>query len=178
MSTLPVQMPPAKGGDDERREGPREFDLEWNDPEPDVQFGPITITPQREGSYDQDRHIGRNSVRRVKVVKVDDSGPIQRVTVTGLADEEFELPLRGQGHGLSGVPPVGSVGYAYLANGRPDQAFIRGLEHPDYRPKDRAEGEVVIYAKAGQSIDMNENGDVNIKPKAGSDYSSNPVIEV
>jgi phage baseplate assembly protein V len=125
-------------------------------------------------SYYADTHIGRGVMRRVEVVEVDDTGPIQKVTVMGLADEFYELPLRGQPHGLTSVPKVGSVGYLMLANGRPDQAFLMGLEHPDDRPTGRAEGEATMYATPGQRVDMDKDGNVAIRSAAGGVVHINP----
>lgn len=113
-------------------------------------------------------------VRRVEVVKVDDSKPIQMVTVMGLADEYFELPYRGQGHGLTSVPKVGAIGYAFLVNGRPDQAMLFGLEHPDDRPKNLESGEATMYATPGQKVEMKSNGDVLIKSAGGAKIHLNP----
>jgi len=113
-------------------------------------------------------------VRRVEVVKVDDRDGVQKVTVMGLADEYFELPYRGQGHGLTSVPKVGAVGYAFLANGRPDQAILMGLEHPDDRPKERQEGEAVMYATPGQKLEMDKDGNTIIKSAAGGIVHINP----
>ncbi len=118
-------------------------------------------------SYDADVDASRNVMRRVEVVEVDDTGPIQKVTVVGLADEYFELPLRGQPHGLTTVPQVGAVGYLFLGNGRPDQAFLMGLEHPDERPNERVEGESIMYAKKKQRVELDDNGDILMKSPEG-----------
>ena len=125
-------------------------------------------------AYDQDQHIGRSFSRRVKVIKVVDTEKIQRITVSGLDGEEFELPLRGQPFGLTGVPPVGSVGYLYSANGRPDQGFLSDMEHPDHRPRNREDGETVVYGKAGQKIVLDKNGNVITTPGAGGIVHINP----
>ncbi len=50
-----------------------------------------------------DSHIGRNAMRRVKVVEVDDKDGVQKVTVQGLKGEYFKMPYRGQPHGMSSV---------------------------------------------------------------------------
>lgn len=125
-------------------------------------------------SYIADNDIGRNVMRRVEVIKVDDSGPVQMVTVMGLADEIFDLPLRGQPHGLTTVPPVGSIGYVMMAGGRPDQAFLMGLEHPEQRPNNREPGESILYATPGQRVDMDKNGNVLIKSASGGVVHINP----
>lgn len=124
--------------------------------------------------FDADLHIARNLARRVEVVEVDDSGPIQTITVVGLADEYFTLPLRGQPFGLSGVPPVGSVGYLFAANGRLDQGFLTNMEHPDHRPRDLASGACQLYGKAGQSILHDEHGNVIVRPGPGGIVDINP----
>jgi len=113
-------------------------------------------------------------MRRVEVIKVDDREGVQKVTVMGLADEVFELPYRGQGHGLTSVPKVGSVGYAFLVNGRPDQAVLTGLEHPDDRPKNLESGESTMYATPGQKVEMKSNGDVLVRSAGGGKIHLNP----
>ncbi len=134
-----------------------------------VEIRPMGTDP---APFAADHHLGRNLMRRVEVIAVDDTGPIQMVTVKGLADEEYKLPLRGQGFGMTSVPPVGSLGYLYAANGRPDQAFLMGLEHPEHRPRDRKEGETVLYALLGTLIEMTDDGDVLIKTPGT--FHSNP----
>jgi len=125
-------------------------------------------------NFRADKHIPRNMCRRVEVVEVDDSGPIQTITVLGLADEYFTLPLRAQPFGLSGVPPVGSVGYLFAANGRLDQGFLLNMEHPSYRPRDLASGACRMYGQAGQSITQDEHGNTIIKPAPGGIVDINP----
>lgn len=114
-----------------------------------------------------DGHIGRSAMRRVKVVEVDDTGPIQMITVQGLKGEFFKFPYRGQPHGMTSFPTVGSVGYVFLASGRPDQAFLMGLEDPQLRPKSRVEGETVVYAKEGQTAEFDSNGNILLKSPNG-----------
>lgn len=118
-------------------------------------------TSAREITLVADAHIGRSAIRRVEVTAVDDSGPLQMVTVRGLDGETYTAPM-GQMFGLSSVPPIGSVGYAFMGNGRPDQAFLLGVEDPTLRPGGRADGEVILYGKEGQFVGMNANGDLVI----------------
>ncbi len=125
-------------------------------------------------SYNADVDIGRGVIRRVEVISVDDSEGIQKVRVQGLADEIFELPLRGQAHGMTSVPKVGAVGYAFLVGGRPDEAFLMGLEHPDDRPKNLASGESTMYATPGQKVEMKANGEVIIRSVNGQPVHINP----
>jgi len=123
-------------------------------------------------SYDGDLN---SVVRRVEVVKVDDRDGVQKVTVMGLADEYFELSYRGQGHGLTSVPKVGAVGYAFLANGRPDQAILMGLEDPNTRPKERQEGEAVMYGGNDQVVEHKANGDTILKTPNGVFHVNPPA---
>ena len=103
-------------------------------------------------TYAADRHIGRNVLRRVEVVEVDDTGPQQLVTVKGLPGELMLLPYRAQYFGASGNPPPGSDGLALLIGGRPDQAVLIGIEHQDHRPKNIGVGEKVLYNAHGDII--------------------------
>jgi len=114
-----------------------------------------------------DSHIGRSAMRRVKVVEVDDRDGVQKVTVQGLKGEFFKMPYRGQPHGMSSVPTVGMVGYLFMANGRPDHAFLMGLEDPALRPKDKVQGETRIYAKKGQQVEMDDDGNIIITSPNG-----------
>jgi phage gp45-like len=107
-----------------------------------------------------DAHIGRSVMRRVKVVEVDDADGIQKVTVQGLKGEYFKMPYRGQPHGMSSVPEVGMVGYVFMASGRPDQAFLMGLEDPELRPKDKVGGETRIYGKHENLAEFDDNGNI------------------
>ena len=103
-------------------------------------------------TYAADRHIGRNVLRRVEVVEVDDTGPQQLVIVKGLAGEIMRLPYRAQYFGASGNPPPGSDGLALLIGGRPDQAVLIGIEHQDHRPRNIGVGEKVLYNAHGDII--------------------------
>jgi phage gp45-like len=83
------------------------------------------------------------------------------VTVRGLDGEQYTAPS-GQVFGLTSSPPVGSVGYAFAGNGRPDQAFLLNLEHPDFRPVGQDPGAVKLYGQAGQFIGMGSDGNLVI----------------
>lgn len=125
--------------------------------------------------YHADRNLGRNVIRRVEVVAVDDTGEIQKVTCVGLADEYFDLPLRGQPHGLTGVPRVGAIGYVFMSNGRADQAFLLSLEHPEDRPTSRADGETTMYASQKQEVYMDKNGNTRANTPNGIFYINSDV---
>ncbi|ADJ23045.1 Mu-like prophage protein GP45-like protein [Hyphomicrobium denitrificans ATCC 51888] len=116
--------------------------------------------------FHADRHAGRGMVRRVEVIEVDDKGESQIVTMKGLADEIFKISMRGQGHGLTGVPRVGAIGHLFLAGGRPDQAFVLNLEHPDDRIKGKDPGATTIYSSGGKNVEIRSpaGGEVHINP--------------
>lgn len=105
-------------------------------------------------SYFGDTDIGRNQLRRVEVLEIDDSGGQQVAIVQGLAGEVMKLAYRGQYFGATGVPPVGSDGFAMLVAGRPDQAVFIGIEHPDHRYRNLKPGEKAIYDAHGQVIKL------------------------
>lgn len=117
--------------------------------------------------WEADVHGSRNVMRRVEVVEVVDKGEIQEITVLGLADEEIKLAYRGQPHGLSSVPRKGSVGYLFVGNGRPDEAFIMGMEHPEDRPKNLKSGESVQYGSKKQTCLMDEKGNTILRTPQG-----------
>jgi phage gp45-like len=122
--------------------------------------------------WDADVHAGRSSSRRVKVIEVDDREDIQMATLEGLADEQFKLSYRGQSHGFTSVPKVGAVGYLFMGNGRPDQAFVMGLEHPDDRKKfnNQEPGESTHYGGADQQVKHDKDGNTHIKTPGGIVY--------
>jgi phage baseplate assembly protein V len=113
-------------------------------------------------------------IRRVEVLEVDDKGESQIVTMQGLADEIFKISMRGQAHGLTGYPRKGAIGHIFLAGGRPDQAFVLNLEHPDDRIKNKAEGETVTYGSKGQTITHDKDGNIILKSASGGIVHINP----
>ena len=102
--------------------------------------------------YDADVHAARLAVRRVELVSVKDNDGIQYVVALGHADEQFKDAHRVQPFGFTAHPPKGSHGLALAVNGRPDQTTIIGVEHPDHRQKNLAEGEVAFYDANGQFL--------------------------
>lgn len=105
-------------------------------------------------NYLADWDIGRNTIRRVQVVEIDDDGTQQRAIVTSLAGEEMKMAYRGQYFGATGVPPKGADGFAILIGGRPDQAVFLGIEHKDHRVHPLDSGEKAIYDAHGNVIKL------------------------
>ena len=114
-------------------------------------------------NYFADLDISRNMIRRVQVIEVDDSGSQQLVRVTGLQGEEFRFPYRGQYFGATGVPPVGSDGFAMLIGGRPDQAFLIAIEHKDHRLRDMKSGEKAIYDAHGNVVKLLDGPKIEVE---------------
>lgn len=174
QKTPPEAKEPAKKKEDPRGDEPLELEREpdvWLDEEgrPNIRIRPRERQSQLR-PWQADRHATRNVIRRVKVVEVDDKPEIQEVTVEGLADEEIKLGLRGQPHGLTGNPRKGAVGYLFAANGRPDEGFLYGLEHPEDRVKDAKEGESHQYAAKGQRMAILKNGNLQHHTPKGRLY--------
>lgn len=121
---------------------------------------PTTLTHWKvnEMNFPLDLHNGRNSVRRVTVVDIDDSKPQQTIWAKGLYGEEIRYAYRGQGHGLSTLPPIGSEGFAVSLAGRPEQMFFIEGEHKDHRPTNQAPGDAVLYDAWGNTIKMEQAG--------------------
>jgi phage baseplate assembly protein V len=125
-------------------------------------------------TFRADTHIGRSVMRRVEVLEIDDTGPIQKLTVKGLEGEVFKVAMRGQPHGLTGVPTKGSIGYVYMANGRPDQSFFMAIEDPNLRPKNRQPGETIVYGKQGQKLEQDANGNTIVRSPNGTIHLNPP----
>lgn len=118
-------------------------------------------------SFYADMHAARGMMRRIEVLEVDDTGDSQIVTMQGLADEIFKISMRGQAHGLSGVPRKGAIGHLFLAGGRPDQAFVLNLEHPDDRIKGKDPGATSLYSSGGKNVEVHTgDGIFHVNPPA------------
>lgn len=116
-------------------------------------------------AFAADQHSSRLSTRRAESVTVDDSGEFQRMTGDGYDSEQFKLAHRVQPFGLTSHPPKGSHGLAVLANGRPDQTVLLGVEHPDYRPKNTPEGATKLYDKDGTFVYLDAAGNLHAKTR-------------
>jgi phage baseplate assembly protein V len=104
--------------------------------------------------FDEHDDAIRTLLRRVSVVDVDDSGTQQRLTLEGLASEEFSRVVRSQHFGLSSVPPKGAEGLILAQGGRSDRAHVLGLEHKDHRPRNQEVGDVVLYDAHDNAISL------------------------
>lgn len=94
---------------------------------------------------------------RFQVGEVHDDGETQRIAGRGLAGEKFDGDFalrRLQGHGLSTVPPAGSVGLAVFPFGDRARGYLLGLESAGHRPKNQAAGVSVLYGPGGETVSV------------------------
>lgn len=122
-----------------------------------------------------------NVVVRTRLDETDDSGKQQMMTFRGRRKEKMggkQKVMRLQSYGVSEHPPKGSQGVTTIPGGSPSLAMVMGMEHPDHRPKNLAEGEGKIYdmwggnlykqedkwtiTKGGSSIVMYDDGHIDI----------------
>lgn len=96
----------------------------------------------------------RGMLRRVSVVSVDDSGPQQLLTLSGLSSEQLTKVVRSQPFGFSSVPPPGAEGLLAPQGGRSDRSHVLGLEHPKYRPTGVEVGGTVVYDMHGNAVSI------------------------
>lgn len=95
---------------------------------------------------------------RFQVERVHDEGDVQLLTGRGLAGERFADAfrlVRLQGHGMSTVPPVGSVGLAaFPFGGDRRRGYLLGLENIGSRPKSTPDGGAVLYDNNGNRLTL------------------------
>lgn len=96
-----------------------------------------------------------NTIVRTQFEKVHDDGDQQQIEMLGRKDEryggssgKYGVP-RIQSYGFSSHPPKGSQAITTTLDGNPDKAMVSGGEHPQFRPKNLAEGEFKQYEKWG-----------------------------
>lgn len=109
------------------------------------------------------------SLVRFRVISVDDSGPIQKVTGRGEGGERLENLMRPQPDGLTTVPEVGSLGWAQFAGSR-ERGIVAGLENPDKRPNGQAGGTKIVYGPQGQKFRMTADGSISLEGAQGQSF--------
>lgn len=131
------------------------------------------------GLYDADLNTPRLAIRRAELVETKDSGELQEVTALGYDEEQFKLAHRAQPFGLSSNAPKGSHGVAVVANGRPDQTVLLGMEHPEFRPRNLPEGATKLYDKDGSFVYLDAAGNLfaEVKQKANVKAGSEATVE-
>jgi len=103
-----------------------------------------------------------NLIVRARLKSTDDSGDHQSIIASGRAREQFggqqQGVMRVQVFGFSSHAPANSHGLVLMLGGNPDQAVALGMEHPESRPKDLAEGEAIVYNQRGDKLHLQADG--------------------
>jgi phage gp45-like len=106
-----------------------------------------------------------STITRGKIVSVDDSPRGQLVTIQGYSGETFSGVLRGQPHGFSSNPPIGSIGY-FLRLGSSDRLMAIGYDDAS-RPLGSPSGTSVLYDASGNLLFAKGAAGISIKAVAG-----------
>lgn len=106
--------------------------------------------------YYADTDIGRMALHRGRIVETHDDGDIQLITATGMKGQRFTKVGRNQPFGFSSHAPPRSIGTFLAMNGRPDQVWALGFEHPQHRPRNLDPGFTAVYNAHGDIISLVE----------------------
>ncbi len=108
-----------------------------------------------------DVYDSRATIRRGTVVSVDDTGPVQMVTVqTGPG--AFHTAEVHQGFGHASVPPAdGCTALLFCVGGDPAN-MIAFIANPATRFGGQAQGESVLYDGAGNRVAISSGGTIQI----------------
>lgn len=100
----------------------------------------------------------KSVIGKALIEAVTDSGEIQLVKISGLADEVQSDMERVQDYGLSSNPPSGSEAVVLYVGGNKDHGIVIKTDSGEFRVKELKSGEVCMYSKFGQTILLDENG--------------------
>lgn len=121
----------------------------------------------------------RSSLRRARIVKVDDTGTQQLVDLKGLKKEEPKKIYRPQDHGFTSNPPADTEGVMLQMGGRSDRTLYLDGGHKKYRPRKLPEGGTAIYNHTGDiirvvkdNLDVVHAKKINLQIGKGTDVSS------
>jgi phage gp45-like len=89
---------------------------------------------------------------RFVVTAVEEKGGLQYISGRSLAGEYLPKVLHLEAHGMSGSPPLGSIGLAMPMGSNRDQMVCIGLESPGKRPTGLGAGHAVLYDADGNQI--------------------------
>jgi len=98
-------------------------------------------------------------IGRGMISKVDDGNPIQLVEISGLAGEEIDAE-RLQPYGITSNPPAGAETVYGYTSADHEQAVAFVCDCGKWRITGLQSGEVALYSQHGQTILLEENGDV------------------
>jgi phage baseplate assembly protein V len=112
------------------------------------------------------------------VLSVVNTAPnITLVQVAGVAGETVQDNELMQHYGFSSNPPPGSAVVVLPLGGKTSQAVIIASEHGQYRIKNLAAGETVIYNHHGDKVWIKEDGTIDVTASSKVTVHS-PLVEV
>lgn len=86
------------------------------------------------------------------VGRVDSAGPVQLVSLSGLAGEDLRDQEQFQEYGYTSNPPSGTMGVLVPLGGKTSHSIIIATEHGQYRLTSLKPGEVALYTDEGSKI--------------------------
>lgn len=101
-------------------------------------------------------------ISRIVLRSVIDTGGLQTIKASILADFTKDGMERMQNYGMTSNPPVGSEGLAVFVGGNSDHPVVICIDNREFRFKNLAPGEVVFYSDEGDSIEFRRGHIVNI----------------
>ena len=117
-------------------------------------------------------------ITRAVVDRVNDGQGLQRLQLILLAGEVADDVERLQPLGLTAVPEAGAEALVVAVGGNRSHLLVIGCEDRRKRPKDLADGEVMLYGLSGGSkILLKADGTVEITPGASGKVIVNGDIE-
>lgn len=108
-----------------------------------------------------------NTIGRVVVTRVNDTGHVQSLQIGVLADETLDEVERITPYGLISVPRIGAQGVAVFVGGDRGHPVVVALDDPDARPTGGDPGDTGIYHFSGAEVRINEDGDILASPAPG-----------
>ncbi len=97
----------------------------------------------------------------------------ERSATTDDADEDTLEVL--EQYGFASSIPAGALGIAIAVGADPDHRVVLGFESISGRPA-TGDGEVAVWAKSGAHVILKANGDIELRPKAGSKVYSGGTV--
>lgn len=103
-----------------------------------------------------------------RVLRVDDSGPLQLIRIEGFIGELREDCPRIGEWGLASNPPDDSQAVVAALGANRGQLVVIGVEDRGTRPKNLAKGESGLYSIGGNRVRLLPTGAIEIEGPAGS----------
>lgn len=94
------------------------------------------------------------------VARVDDSNALQLIDVDGPGDEDFQEVERLQPYGITANVPDGSEVICIHINGLREHPIAIVIDSSEHRITGLKKGEVCVYSQHGNTILLNEDGEI------------------